>query len=648
MPSSKAQTEFISSPSSATTFESYPRTKWHIALILGLWLILYVPGLFSPALLDDADSVHAEAAREMLLRHDWSTLYINNGFRYLEKAPLMYWGMALSYKLFGISEWSARLPLTLSVLGLLLSTYFFARRRFGESAGLYSAVILATSFGPYIFTRILIPDLPVAWFLLITLDFFLRGVENGKATVGDACWMAAAAALNVLTKGLIGIVFPAGIILGYLILTGNVKYLSRMRLGMSFLVFLVIAAPWHIIAGLRNPAAGEARGFFWFYFINEHFLRYLNERFPRDYDTVPLLAFWGMMLLWLAPWSAFVFHALADLPIRPRAWFAGAFTTNSFGSKVRTLWRNLVSYGQGLQRRENALLLCALWVLFIVGFFSFSSRQEYYTVPALPGLAVIIGAWLGKEQHAGSGSPIRRSGRRVLAMMTVIIVPLFALAMFLLWHSESVAKGTELADVLTKNPGDYALSFGHIFDLTPRAMGLFRAPLAISASAMLLGSAMAWRLRRRNSVAASNFTLTVMMLVFLLCAHQGLVIFAPVLSSKKLSMALERVYKPGDVVVVNGAYEDGSTLNFYGHVRLHVINSRENGNLYYGSLFPDSPKIFENDASFGRLWDGNQRVFLWTEGNDIPASVLKTGYFPVAKSGGKYILSNRRNTGQAQ
>jgi hypothetical protein len=458
--------------------------------------------------------------------------------------------------------------------------------------------------------------------------------------------MAVAAALNVLTKGLIGIVFPAGIILGYLILTGNLKYLARMRPGLSFLVFMVLAAPWHIIAGLRNPAAGEARGFFWFYFINEHFLRYLNERFPKDYDTVPLLAFWGMLLLWLAPWCAFAFHAVADIPVRPRAWLAGVFTTNSFGSKLRTVWRNLASYGQGLPRRESALLLCGLWVLFIVGFFSFSSRQEYYAIPALPGLALIIGSWLGKEQTAGSGSPIRRSGQRILAVMTAIIVPLFAVAMLLLWHSESVPKGTELADVLTKNPGEYALSFGHIFDLTPRAMGLFRAPLAISAAAMLIGSAVAWWLRRRNSVRTSNVALTLMMVIFLQCAHQGLVIFAPVLSSKKLSLALERVYRPGDVVVVNGAYEDGSTLNFYGHFRLHVINSRENGNLYYGSLFPDSPKIFENDASFQRLWDGNQRVFLWTEATDIPASVLSTRYFQIAKSGGKFILSNRGDTGQ--
>ena len=83
--------------------------------ILVLWAVIYIPGLFTPPLLDDADSVHAEAAREMVVRHDWSTLYID-GIRYLEKAPLLYWGMAVSYKVFGVRDWAARLPL---ILGLL-------------------------------------------------------------------------------------------------------------------------------------------------------------------------------------------------------------------------------------------------------------------------------------------------------------------------------------------------------------------------------------------------------------------------------------------------------------------------------------------------------------------------------------------------
>ena len=141
--------------------------------------------------------------------------------------------------------------------------------------------------------------------------------------------------------------------------------------------------------------------------------------------------------------------------------------------------------------------------------------------------------------------------------------------------------------------------------------------------------------------AMANAALAMMMLIFLTCAHQGLVIFSPVLSSKILSDAMATHYQAGDTVVVNGVYEDASTLNFYGHYPLHVLNARGKGNLYYGSLFPDSPQAFEDDASLGTLWRDSKRVFLWTEEDKIPATVKDAGYKVLAHSGGKYILMNR-------
>ncbi len=296
------------------------RHRW-IWIVL-LWAIVYVPGLFSPPLLDDADSVHAEAAREMLVRHDWTTLYID-GVRYLEKAPLLYWGMATSYELFGVKDWAARLPLILAELWLLLATYSLGKRTLGERAGFWAAIALTLSIGPYLFTRILIPDMLIPLWLTLGFDFFLRTLEEQPPS-SASCWgLAATAALNVLTKGLIGLVFPAAIIGLYLILTGNLKHLLRMRLLSSTLVLLIIAAPWHIAAAIKNPAAGQSRGFLWFYFVNEHFLRYLGKRIPRDYDTVPLLVFWALMLLWLFPWSAFLLQALAKVPHRWREWRGG-------------------------------------------------------------------------------------------------------------------------------------------------------------------------------------------------------------------------------------------------------------------------------------------------------------------------------------
>jgi 4-amino-4-deoxy-L-arabinose transferase-like glycosyltransferase len=581
-----------------------------------LWAVVYIPGLFSPPLLDDADSIHAEAARELIVRHDWTTLYID-GVRYLEKAPLMYWGMAASYTVFGTKDWAARLPLALGVLALLLATYSLGKRTLGERAGFWAAVVLAVSVGPYIFTRFIIPDLLVALWLTLGLDFFLRTLDEEPPS-RLSCWgLAATAALNVLTKGLIGLVFPAAIIGLYLILTGNLKHLLHIRLLSSFAVLLVIAAPWHIAATLENPPAGQSRGFLWFYFVNEQFLRYLGKRIPPDYDTVPLVVFWGLMLVWLFPWSAFVIQSLAQVPHRWREWRSG------------------------MNRRQRAMLLYAIWATVILVFFSFSTRQEYYTIPALPGLALLIGGWLQQEDESPAASKLRRSGRIGSTALLVIAVVIFAVAMFLLMQSRSMPADSDLADLLKKNPDEYALSLGHIFDLTPRALGLFRAPIAIFSIALLAGMLLNVWYRRRNLAQAGNWVLTIMMVFVLFAVHQGLVIFSPILSSKKLADAIEQEYRPGDVLVANGTYEDASTLNFYLRQPIHIVNSRDEGNMYYGALFPDAPSIFEDDASLQALWKGPQRVFLWVEEDNVPLFIKQSGSYRLARSGGKLILMNR-------
>jgi len=134
--------------------------------------------------------------------------------------------------------------------------------------------------------------------------------------------------------------------------------------------------------------------------------------------------------------------------------------------------------------------------------------------------------------------------------------------------------------------------------------------------------------------------LVLMMLISLQCVHSALVTFSPILSSRALAEAVAPLYLPGDVIIVNGAYEDASTLNFYGHLPMHVLNSRENGNLYFGSLFPDAPTVFEDDASFARLWRGSGRVFVFTPQAQIPPLLQQTGYRTIAHSGGKLVLAN--------
>jgi 4-amino-4-deoxy-L-arabinose transferase-like glycosyltransferase len=596
-------------------------SDWRICLLvlIGLWAIIYMAALSHPALLDDADTVHAEAAKEMLQRHDWVTLYVN-GIRYLEKAPLMYWGVATSYTLFGVSEWSTRLPLVLGVLAMVLSTYGLGRWALGDEGGFDSGLVLVTALGPYLFTRFLIPDVAVGLWLTLTFWLFLVSLEQTKLDHPKpalwTCWgLAAVCALNVLTKGLIGLVLPAGAIALYLLLTGNLRHLRKLRLFSSALVFFAIAAPWHILAALRNPAQGNVRGFLWFYFVNEHFLRFLNKRVPRDYDTVPLLLFWAMLVLWLLPWTVFLPQSLQEVPRR---------------------WRE---FRAPMTRRQRAYLLFFLWNLVIVGFFSLSTRQEYYTIPAIPGMALLVGGWLQRERNSAADGPERRSGRVSSVVLLAVGVIIAAVGFALLAFSKPPAPGTDLADLLRKHSQYYALSFGHFLDLTPQAMGAFRVPLFGFSLAFLLGALANWFLRRRALAGAGNVALVAMMVVLLACVRVAFGIFSPILSSKDLALAIREQYRPGDQIVVIGLYENASTLNFYTGIPLHSLRA-PGGNMWYGTQFPGAPRVFEIQASFVEMWNGPQRVFLWAEEDDPPALRGLTSYV-VARRGGKIIFSNQ-------
>jgi 4-amino-4-deoxy-L-arabinose transferase-like glycosyltransferase len=638
-------------------------------LLIALWALLYGSfTLFRPPLLDDADSVHSEVAREMVVRHDWITLHAN-GIRYLEKAPLMYWSMALSFTFFGAEDWAARLPLALYTLALLLATNAFGRRLFASSgAGLYAAVILLTSFGIFLYTRIMIPDVIVCLWLTVSMWLFWASLEQeqpsrasawgfqaaekpvcGKRTVyslgcsdsghtssctslvasarfSAACF-AAACALNVLTKGLIGIVFPLAIAVLFLLFTRNLRHLLRWHPLSSALVFLAIALPWHIAAGVANPAQGHpssvmptqgnVHGFFWFYFVNEQYLRYLNRRVPRDYDTVPLALFWGLLVVWLMPWIAFLFKAFDKIP-----------------------WKQAILRGP-LDRRSQAWLLLGIWAVFVLLFFSFSTRQEYYVAPALPGLALLIGYWLARESEAPFSSSFARAGRRSALVLLVFGLVIAIAASVLAATTHAPAPGSDISDVLNANPDVYTLSLGHVLDLTTGAMAFFRGPLIGTSIAFLLGTLLNWLLRRRGKPVAANYALIAMMVVFIECAHLALCTFYPILGSKQFAVAITQRFHPGEAIVCDGEFANASSVRFYTSQRLLILNGRING-LWYGSLFPDSPDIFLDDARFNKLWAGPQRVYFVTGDDKKQASLAASATtYLLSKSGGRYLFSNR-------
>ena len=669
---------------------SRPRST--LLSILLLWLAFYASfTLFTPPLLDDADSVHVEVAREMLLRHDYVTLYAN-GIRYLEKAPLLYWSMAASMKLsmlFGATRPStlaaaARIPLGFSILGLAFLLEAFARRLFVSTrAGLYAALILLSSFGIFLFSRITIPDAMVCLWLTWALYCFWRTEELGGTNQHRAdpvhlrlyCGgFAAACALNVLTKGLIGVVFPVAIVVLYLLFTrGFRRGLHRVRelhpLA-TLEAFLLIAAPWHILAGFANPTQGHptpfhfitnytfpislghwqvplptdgnVRGWFWFYFMNEHVLRYLNLRIPHDYDTAPLWLFWGLCLVWMMPWSAFAFKATAwALPIREPKW--------------RSQFRR-----NDLPLKRRGVLLLVLWAAFVLLFFSLSTRQEYYVLPALPALAILIAGYLVWDRglngpalepaevarHASSAARRQHSPNiRITTILLAIGAIFAAVSLYLLLHAPAAAPNADLASLLTQNPSDYALSMGHFLDLTGPSIALFRLPLTLAALSLFLGPLVSFLFRRRNKPHAANIALATGAFGFLFAAYLGLCTFSPVLTSAQLAQAIAPQVQPQDLIAIHGEYESGSTLGFYLQRNdIHILEGRSS-NLWYGSFFPDAPPIFETPQSIAAKWTGPQRIFLWQSLTDPPNQLpaLPGPVYILVKSGGKEIVSNQRN-----
>ncbi len=169
-------------------------------------------------------------------------------------------------------------------------------------------------------------------------------------------------------------------------------------------------------------------------------------------------------------------------------------------------------------------------------------------------------------------------------------------------------------------------------------MAFFRAPLLLTAVALLVGTGGHLLLRRAGRRHAALWSLAGGGVLFLIAAHMALVTFSPVLSSAALADAIRPRLGPEDVIVLNGEYESGSTLGFYLRRQVRILNGRSS-NLWYGSFFSDAPAIFDDDASIARLWSGPRRVFLLTDAAKPPH--LPGVVYTVAASGGKAVLSNR-------
>jgi len=594
--------------------------------LLGLWVLLYASfSLLKPPLLDGGDAIHAEAAREMAVSGDWITPHVD-GIRYLEKAPLLYWSTAASFKLFGVTDWSARLPLAFYALALFgLTLALGSRLCLTPLGGFYAALMLLTSCGIFLFGHILFPDLLLTLWITSAMYFFWRSIHREKASFRTAVGFAISCALGVLSNGLVGLILPFAIVVLFLFFTRNLRHLLRWHPLVGSLVFLIIAAPWHIAIGLANPAQGNpvgltptpgnVHGFWWFYFFNEQVLRYFNMRVPHDYPNTPILLFWAFLLLWIVPWCFFLIMALAGLS--------------------RDTFRRSAALGCV----EQAKLLLVLWALVVTVFFTFSSRQGFYLLPALPALTLLAAGWLAEDE----AEPTHAA--RVIAWIFFVSGLAAALTAVILAFSVPVPiPGTDIATLLHLPLTGHRYFFGHLADLTLASMGAVRVPLLITAAALAAGVTANLLFRLRNQIRMANCFLAGMMVFILIAAHVALNTFSPVISSAVLAEAIKAEVGAGDAVIINGRYEDASALAFYLERPVRMLNGRD-GDLWYGSFFSDAPAVFDDNAALAKLWNGPARVFLWTKPENMPP--LNAPTYLIGRDGGREVLSNEPNNGGA-
>jgi 4-amino-4-deoxy-L-arabinose transferase-like glycosyltransferase len=561
-----------------------------------------------PSLMDDVDAVQAQIARNMLTSGDYVTARLD-GIPYLEKAPLIYWLIAGSFKIFGATDWAARIPMVLAALALAWLTTAFGMWGFGRRAGLYAGLCISTCFGLFLFTRILIPDVMLTASIALSMWAFLRAIDEDEPR--QRWWafvMAASLGTSLLFKSLVGMVFPVAAALIYLGVTRQLfqaKIWKRLHPLSGLIVILLIAAPWHILATLRNPpyfdftmrsAPGEYHGFLWFYFINEQLLRFLNMRYPRDYDTVPRLYFWGFHLLWLFPWSVY-FPAVFKLGFKP------------------------------LDRAGKARLLALCWTGFILVFFTFSTTQEYYSMPCYPALALLLGSAM-----AAGGNWIRY-GTRVLCGIFVVAAATVLTLYFLAWNLPTPG---DISTALTSNPSAYKLSLGHMEDLTIASFAYLRLPLMVAAIAFLVGAAGTFRAKGQRAFLA----IALMAILFFQAARIAMAAFDPFLSSRPLADKLLR--SPSGKLIVDHHYYWFSSVFFYTNRDALLLNGRFN-NLVYGSYAPGAPNVFIDDAQWKTLWLQPERYYLVIKQESVDR--LKKLVDPklltvVSDSGGKLLLTN--------
>ena len=567
------------------------RRRWlHLALLV----LLAVPLLFTAqglSLLDPDEGLYAGIAQSMVTTGDWMLPHFN-GLPYLEKPPLYFWAAALTLRFDPSSERAVRIWSALSALGTVLLAWRMGRRLHGATAGVMAGIALATTVGYALYVRKASTDFVFVFCLTLALYGFLRDAARPEAGRTRFLWFYAGSALALLSKGLIGLVFPIAIVAATMVVVGGLR-VRELNLARGVAVFAAVALPWHALMAWRDPAL------FWFYVVDNQILRFLDARaFIEDDVPVGTIAFVALSFLWAFPWSVFTLARPAP------------------ATTPAARWRPLM----------------LVWLAAVVVFFAVSrSKLEYYALPAFPALAVMVGGAWANGRDIGRWLAVGAAGSMVVGAAAV-------------WTSTWLTPSGVLAGlaelnvyyrILREQGQPLPFASAQPFAVLLQALGL----VLIGGWAMTL---LAWW-RGRRHVAFGLVTGTAIAIAVLIV---GLLhVIEPHHSAAAVSSAITAAAAPADVIAHEGSLEYSAALPFYTGRRVLVVNGVR-GDLETASRRPEGRGWFVDTAELARRWQAGPRIFLVTQrprAQSIVAALPPASVHLLGQYGSRWLYSNRGN-----
>jgi 4-amino-4-deoxy-L-arabinose transferase-like glycosyltransferase len=563
----------------------------HLELLL--LVVVAVPLLFAAQgfeLLDPDEGLYADIAKTMVTSGDW-VLPRFNDLPYLEKPPLYFWLAALALAVDPTSEAATRLVSSVTALGSILLAWRIGARLYGPAAGLAAGLALATSVGYALYVRKASTDFVFVFCLTLALYGFLRDAVRAPASRSRFLLMYVGTALALLSKGLIGVVFPF-VIVAATCFWRRAPGWRQLNVGWGLLAFAAVALPWHLVVAWREP------GLTWFYVVDNQILRFLNLRdFLEDDIPVGTVSFFLVSFVWFFPWSVFAFA-------RP------APAADEDGAR----WR----------------VLLPVWAVVVILFFVASrSKLEYYALPAFPALAVMVGAaWA--------------NGRDVGRWMIAGLSGCVAVGVACVWLGAGLTPTAALDGLAELNVyyrilRDQGLGFPFA---SPRPFGQLLQALGIVLIAGWAAAALAWwRGWRRTSFAAvaacgAGIAVLIVRLIATVEPHH---------SAAPVSAALTRTAGASDVIVHEGSLEYSAALPFYTGRRIVVVDGAR-GDLDIASRRPEARGWFLDAAGLAARWTGSERVFLVTQrprDKSVVARLPEATVHLVGRFGSRWLYSNR-------